>query len=84
MTAVDHIRARTDLVPRVGIVLGSGLGAVADAVQDAVSFAYAELPGFPQGSVAGHARALHLDALARGAALPAPFGPLQPDPLLPP
>ena len=30
------------------------------------------------------ARALHLDALARGAALPAPFGPLQPDPLLPP
>ena len=64
MTAVDHIRARTDLVPRVGIVLGSGLGAVADAVQDAVSFAYAELPGFPQGSVAGHARALHLGTLA--------------------
>ena len=64
MTAVDHIRARTALVPRVGIVLGSGLGAVADAVQDAVSFAYAELPGFPQGSVAGHARALHLGTLA--------------------
>jgi xanthosine phosphorylase len=62
--AVAHIRARTDLVPRVGIVLGSGLGAVADAVQDAVSFPYAELPGFPQGSVAGHARTLHLGRLA--------------------
>lgn len=61
--AVARIRARTDLVPRVGIVLGSGLGAVADAVQDAVSFPYAELPGFPQGSVAGHARTLHVGTL---------------------
>ena len=64
MSAVAHIRARTPLVPRIGIVLGSGLGAVADAVQDAVSFPYAELPGFPQGSVAGHARTLHLGTLA--------------------
>lgn len=62
--AVAHVRARTGLVPRVGIVLGSGLGAVADAVQDAVSLPYAELPGFPQGSVAGHARTLHLGTLA--------------------
>ena len=62
--AVEHIRARTALVPRVGIVLGSGLGAVADAVEDAVSFPYAELPGFPQGTVAGHARTLHLGTLA--------------------
>ena len=62
--AVAHVRAHTDLVPRVGIVLGSGLGAVADAVQDAVSFRYAELPGFPEGSVAGHARTLHLGTLA--------------------
>lgn len=64
VAAVAHIRARTGLVPRVGIVLGSGLGAVADAVQGAVSFPYAELPGFPQGSVAGHARTLHLGTLA--------------------
>jgi xanthosine phosphorylase len=64
VSALEQIRERTDLVPRVGIVLGSGLGAVADAVEDAVSFAYAELEGFPQGSVAGHARALHLGHLA--------------------
>ena len=62
--AVAHVRARTSLVPRIGIVLGSGLGAVADAVADAVSIPYAELPGFPRGSVAGHARTLHLGTLA--------------------
>ncbi|MDQ3632438.1 MAG: purine-nucleoside phosphorylase [Actinomycetota bacterium] len=62
--ALAHIRAGTDLVPRVGVVLGSGLGAVAGAVRDAVSFAYAELPGFGLGSVAGHARRLHLGTLA--------------------
>ena len=41
--------------PRVGIVLGSGLGAVADAVEDAASIGYEELPGFPRPGVAGHA-----------------------------
>jgi xanthosine phosphorylase len=41
--------------PRVGIVLGSGLGAVAQAVQDAVVVGYEELPGFPRPTVAGHA-----------------------------
>ena len=39
----------------MGIVLGSGLGAVADAVQDAVSIGYDELPGFPRPTVHGHA-----------------------------
>ncbi len=62
--AAAHVRARTALVPRVGLVLGSGLGAIADAVEDAVRFPYAELPGFPQGGVAGHARTLHLGTLA--------------------
>ncbi len=62
--AVAAVRARTALVPLVGIVLGSGLGAVADAVQDAVTLAYSELPGFPQGSVAGHARTLHLGTIS--------------------
>jgi xanthosine phosphorylase len=40
---------------RVGVVLGSGLGAVADAVGDAVLVGYDELPGFPRPSVEGHA-----------------------------
>ena len=40
--------------PRVGIVLGSGLGAVADAVADPVYVPYAEIPHFPQSTVEGH------------------------------
>jgi xanthosine phosphorylase len=41
--------------PRVGIVLGSGLGAVADVVEEAVVVGYDELPGFPRPTVVGHA-----------------------------
>jgi purine-nucleoside phosphorylase len=40
--------------PQVGIVLGSGLGAVADAVADPVTIPYAEIPHFPQSTVEGH------------------------------
>jgi xanthosine phosphorylase len=41
--------------PRVGLILGSGLGAVADAVQDPQIIGYEQLPGFPLPTVAGHA-----------------------------
>ncbi|MDQ6774731.1 MAG: purine-nucleoside phosphorylase [Actinomycetota bacterium] len=41
--------------PRVGIVLGSGLGEVADAIKDPVVVRYDELPGFPRPRVEGHA-----------------------------
>ena len=46
---------RERVQPRVGVVLGSGLGAVADAVEDAVTIGYEDLPGFPRPGVAGHA-----------------------------
>jgi xanthosine phosphorylase len=45
---------RAGFEPRVGIVLGSGLGAVAAAVADPVEIGYPELPGFPRPSVEGH------------------------------
>jgi xanthosine phosphorylase len=41
--------------PRVGVLLGSGLGAVAEAVEDPQVISYAELPGFPRPTVEGHA-----------------------------
>jgi purine-nucleoside phosphorylase len=41
--------------PRVGVVLGSGLGAVADAVDESVVVPYAEIPNFPHPTVKGHA-----------------------------
>jgi len=43
------------LAPRIGIVLGSGLGAVGDAVAKPVTIPYAEIPHFPQSTVVGHA-----------------------------
>ena len=49
--------------PRLGIVLGSGLGGLADALDDAVAIPYAEIPGFPASTVAGHAGRLLLGRL---------------------
>ncbi|MEP7361432.1 MAG: purine-nucleoside phosphorylase [Chloroflexota bacterium] len=54
------VRAATDLVPRVGIVLGSGLGGLADALTDSVAVPFAELPGWPAASAPGHAGRLLL------------------------
>jgi xanthosine phosphorylase len=45
---------RSGLRPRVGVVLGSGLGDVADAVANPTVIDYADLPGFPETTVAGH------------------------------
>jgi|SRR5271166_3833512 len=42
------------LSPRVAIVLGSGLGAVADAVASPIAIPYAQIPHFPQSTVEGH------------------------------
>jgi xanthosine phosphorylase len=50
--------------PRVGIVLGSGLGAVAERVTDAEIIDYADLPGFPRPTVAGHGGHAALGSLA--------------------
>ena len=56
MSAAAAVLAeRGSAPPRVGVVLGSGLGAVADAVEDPAVVGYEELPGFPRPSVAGHA-----------------------------
>ena len=50
--------------PRLGLILGSGLGGLADAVEGAVAIDYAELPGFPEPGVAGHGGRLVLGRLA--------------------
>ena len=49
--------------PRLGIVLGSGLDALADALEDPVEMPYDELPGFPPTAVAGHRGRLALGRL---------------------
>jgi purine-nucleoside phosphorylase len=53
--AAEFLRAKLgSLRPRVGIVLGSGLGSAADAVTDAVIVPYHEIPHFPRSTVEGH------------------------------
>jgi nucleoside transporter len=56
--AADVLRSRTPLQPVMGIILGSGLGAFADSLEDAVSVPYAEIPHFPASTVVGHGGAL--------------------------
>jgi purine-nucleoside phosphorylase len=50
----NHISKRTRLKPKIAIILGSGLGGLANALTDAVAFDYDELPHFPATTVAGH------------------------------
>ena len=57
------VRARSPLVPKVGIVLGSGLGGLADDVEDTVAIPFAELPGWPAATAPGHAGRLLLGKL---------------------
>jgi purine-nucleoside phosphorylase len=54
-SAATFLLSQTALRPRVGLVLGSGLGAFADELSDAVRIPYAQIPGFPQSTAVGHA-----------------------------
>lgn len=57
------VRARSALVPEIGIVLGSGLGGLADDLLDPVAIPFAELPGWPAATAPGHAGRLLLGRL---------------------
>jgi len=50
-----YIRSITDRKPAIGIILGSGLGALVDVMTDKLSISYADIPHFPQSTVPGHA-----------------------------
>lgn len=65
MTALDIIQKAAGTKPvEAGIVLGSGLGPLADRVEKPVSIPYADLPGFPQGGVSGHQSRLVIGTLS--------------------
>ena len=61
--AVARIREETGLEPRVGLVLGSGLGGLADQLADRVEIPYAEIPGWPTSTAVGHAGVLVLGSI---------------------
>jgi xanthosine phosphorylase len=52
--AAQVLTEQAGVRPRVGVVLGSGLGAAADSVSDPTVIDYSDLPGFPKPTVAGH------------------------------
>jgi purine-nucleoside phosphorylase len=53
--AARYIFSKTKLRPRIGLVLGSGLGAFADEFTSATRISYHQIPGFPRSTIAGHA-----------------------------
>jgi xanthosine phosphorylase len=57
------LAGRTGAPPRVGVVLGSGLGMVAEAVHEPIPVPYEELPGFPRPTVEGHGGNVVLGAI---------------------
>ena len=54
-SAAAFVLSQTTLRPQIGLVLGSGLGAFADELGEAVRIPYAEIPAFPRSTAVGHA-----------------------------
>ena len=54
LAARDHIQIKTSIIPQIAIVLGSGLGALADEVQADAVVPFTDIPGFAQSTVSGH------------------------------
>lgn len=53
--ATDYIGSKTDIQPEIGLILGSGLGSLADEITDAIKIDYQDIPHFPISTVEGHA-----------------------------
>jgi purine-nucleoside phosphorylase len=66
-TAAQSILQRTPLRPKIGLVLGSGLGGFADSLADATRIPYAEIPHFPRSTAIGHAGQM---VIGKSAAIP--------------
>jgi purine-nucleoside phosphorylase len=62
--SADHIRDRVDISPEIALTLGSGLGGLAEQIEDSVVIPYAEIPNFPEVTVEGHAGNLIVGHLA--------------------
>lgn len=58
-----HVRMASSLVPALGMVLGSGLGGLADEIEGRAEFPFEEMPGWPAPSVPGHSGRLILGTL---------------------
>jgi purine-nucleoside phosphorylase len=62
--AADAVRSRLTSQPRIGLILGSGLGELADEVESPIKVPYADIPNWPVGTVQGHKSQLVIGKLA--------------------
>lgn len=62
--ALEFIKSKTTLKPEIALILGSGLGAIADDIEDPVKINYHDIPGFPVAKVEGHAGCLVIGKLS--------------------
>jgi len=60
---VEAVRSKIKKQPRIGLILGTGLGGLAEALQQPTVIPYSELPGWPVSTVAGHAGRLVIGEL---------------------
>lgn len=61
--AANAVRSRTTLQPQIGLILGSGLGGLADQVEQPETIAYADIPHWPISTVQGHSGRLVIGTL---------------------
>jgi purine-nucleoside phosphorylase len=61
--AVAYVQSKTSGSPEIGLILGSGLGELADHIEQAVHIGYDEIPNFPVSTVEGHASKLVIGQL---------------------
>ena len=54
-SATTAIRAKVEIAPKVGVILGTGLGNLAKAIKNGVSIPYSSIPNFPRSTVDSHA-----------------------------
>ena len=52
--SADYIKSKTDLTPSIGLILGSGLGILADEIENPIKIKYDHIPNFPVSTVEGH------------------------------
>ena len=62
--AAEFIRGRLSGKPEIGLILGSGLGVLADLIEQPLTIPYGEIPHFPVSTVAGHAGELVIGTIA--------------------
>lgn len=61
--ATEYIKGITDIKPEIALILGSGLGAMAENIKNPVKIKYSDIPNFPVSTVVGHAGELIIGEL---------------------